>query len=363
MKKTRSSKAGKSRRTLGRGLYLRGEIYWVSFYRAGKRHYFSLETRDVHVAAQRAERLRTGPEMAPKSAMQEDIAHFFAAKKALNRCTRQTERVHGAALREFSESLPGLCVRDIRPSHVAAHYARLQARVAETSAQIHMRGIRSFFSWCVETKRCGENPVKAVKLARIDRPAKLRFCTKADRDRIIATAPNDDLRFILFCGFHCGMRKNEIIEARVRWFDLDGGAVYLQNTESFRLKDRDARHIPLTQAFLEFLRGYLRRKELDATDACDAMDKRGDRFALKPGVRHGRAIYRYDFHKPFTLHLRAARMEWVTAHVMRHTFASLLVQSNVSIYKVARWLGDGVEVVEKHYAHLAPQDADIEKMV
>lgn len=51
----------------------------------------------------------------------------------------------------------------------------------------------------------------------------------------------------------------------------------------------------------------------------------------------------------------------MTAHVMRHTFASIAVQSNVSIYKVARWMGDGVEVVEKHYAHLAPQDVDIEK--
>ena len=51
----------------------------------------------------------------------------------------------------------------------------------------------------------------------------------------------------------------------------------------------------------------------------------------------------------------------VTAHVMRHTFASLLVQAGVSIYKVARWLGDGVEVVEDHYGHLAPKDSDIEK--
>ena len=51
----------------------------------------------------------------------------------------------------------------------------------------------------------------------------------------------------------------------------------------------------------------------------------------------------------------------VTAHVMRHTFASLLVQAGVSVYKVARWLGDGVEVVEEHYGHLAPKDSDIEK--
>ena len=55
----------------------------------------------------------------------------------------------------------------------------------------------------------------------------LRDRTAAQRDKLIKDAPSDDLRFILFAGFHCGMRKNEIIEARVDWFDLgESGAVH-----------------------------------------------------------------------------------------------------------------------------------------
>jgi hypothetical protein len=48
-------------------------------------------------------------------------------------------------------------------------------------------------------------------------------------------------------------------------------------------------------------------------------------------------------------------------HVMRHTFASLHAAAGTSIYKVALWLGDGVEVVQPHYAKLSPSDADINK--
>lgn len=48
---------------------------------------------------------------------------------------------------------------------------------------------------------------------------------------------------------------------------------------------------------------------------------------------------------------------------MRHTFASLLVQAGVSVYKVARWMGDGVEVVEAHYGHLSPGDRDINRLI
>ena len=84
---------------------------------------------------------------------------------------------------------------------------------------------------------------------------------------------------------------------------------------------------------------------------------------MKPKVKHGKGKYRYDFHRPYNDYMSAQDLRWVTAHVMRHTFASLLVQAGVSIYKVARWMGDGVEVVEKHYAHLAPQDRDIERML
>ena len=54
--------------------------------------------------------------------------------------------------------------------------------------------------------------------------------------------------------------------------------------------------------------------------------------------------------------------EWVTPHIMWHTFASLLAIKRVSLYKIATWLGDTLETTQKHYAHLAPTDSDIEHL-
>ena len=54
-----------------------------------------------------------------------------------------------------------------------------------------------------------------------------------------------------------------------------------------------------------------------------------------------------------------ADFSWITPHVARHTFASILAQKGESIYKIAKWLGDTLEVTEKHYAHLAPGDTAI----
>jgi len=50
----------------------------------------------------------------------------------------------------------------------------------------------------------------------------------------------------------------------------------------------------------------------------------------------------------------------ITFHDLRRTFASLHVSRGTSIYKVAKWLRDTVEVVEDTYGHLIPQDAQID---
>jgi integrase len=81
---------------------------------------------------------------------------------------------------------------------------------------------------------------------------------------------------------------------------------------------------------------------------------------LQPDVEQGKSRYRYDFKRPFYEYMKMQDCAWLTPHAMRHTFASLLASRSVSIYKIAKWLGDGVEVVQNHYAHLLPKDDDIE---
>lgn len=48
----------------------------------------------------------------------------------------------------------------------------------------------------------------------------------------------------------------------------------------------------------------------------------------------------------------------ITMHSLRHTFASWLAQRDVQLLKIARLLGDTVEIVASYYAHLLPQDLD-----
>src|SRR5262249_47986459 len=156
-----------------------------------------------------------------------------------------------------------------------------------------------------------------------------------------------ELKFILYAGFHAGLRKSEILGARVFWFDLKAGLLHVQNEPEtgFILKDRENRAIPLTDDFKNFLATYLAGRELNS-------------YALRQEESGGKGDYRYEFKRVVHSHFKRCGVT-STIHDMRRSFASNLVSRGVSIYKVARWLGDGVAVVEKSYGHLAPADRDI----
>jgi hypothetical protein len=102
------------------------------------------------------------------------------------------------------------------------------------------------------------------------------------------------LKFALLSGFDAGLRREEISEARVGWFDLE-------------------------------------------------LNK-----------------YRYDTNKRVRSHIKRCGIK-CSIHDMHRSFASMRVSDGTSIYKVARWLGDGIVVTARSYGHLEPQDDEINR--
>jgi site-specific recombinase XerD len=328
-----------------KGIYQRGNIFWYARMESGRRTQVSLGTSDYGDAVFKATEVLQNPFLNESAPLDLEVDAFLDYKERQNEYSPASRESKQYALSEFAEFVNKRDVAAITAADIERYYRHLQERVSESTAQGYITTVRSFFNRQVELKRIRSNPVKDVKLARLDQKSRLLFCSPEERDKLIADAPNDEMKFILYCGFHAGLRKNEIIEARPDWFDLERGALHVRATQSFRPKDREARTVPLTAEFQKFLRRYGMRSP----------------FMLRPDVVKGAALYRYDFRRPFRQYMKSLGCEWVTPHVMRHTFASLLVSKGVSIYKVAVWMGDDVRVVQKHYAKLSPKDDDIEK--
>ncbi len=167
-----------------------------------------------------------------------------------------------------------------------------------STAESYVFTLRSFFHWCVAESLCHRNPAMEVQLDRVDHKGRTRFADLELAQKLIAEAPDDDLRFILFSGFHVGMRRLEIVEARPEWFNLRARTLEILTTDTFRPKDRNARTVPLTDQFAEFLERYGLRAP----------------FVQKPEVGHGRFRCRYDIRRPFMLYMKAQGVEWLAPH-------------------------------------------------
>ena len=194
-------------------------------------------------------------------------------------------------------------------------------------------------SWTVQSKLRYDNPAKEIKLGKPSQAARNRFATREERALLMECAANDPTRFILYCTFWAGMRFNEVVEARPEWFNIKGGYVTIQKTDTFTPKNKKNRTVPLSADFKAFLKTYGLKSP----------------YMLEPTVTKGDADYRYDFRKPWEKVLSAAAKKaneelekegklptadfsWITPHVARYTFASLLAQQGTSIYKIAQWI-------------------------
>lgn len=354
-----------------KGLYLRGKKFWYRYSYQQHQYRVPLDTEDEAEAITKALRIRANPVLAGAAPLEQELKKYVATKRENGTYTLNSADSREDVLRRFASERHLREVREITADEIkswlnslrkepkagrggkrkqSAKQKKQRTRLAESSIESYGMIIRGFCTWLVEENKLRENPAEFIK-AKISNSAKRRrFCQREQVDLLIEKSPDREMKFILFCGFHAGMRKGEIVQARPDWFDLKLNIIHITESEIWKPKDKDKRTIPLTAAFKKFL---------EAEMMIDGQFP--EPYLIYPEKVQGKGRYRYDFRKPFEEYMAGKGLRWVKPHVMRHTFASLLAIAGVSIFKIAQWLGDDVQVVERHYAHLQPQDSDIER--
>jgi integrase len=336
-----------------KGIFLRGKIFWYRYSFQRRQYRVSLETTDESEAITKALAIAADPVLSGAEPIREEVKLYLSSKRAEGKYTRNSADSRQAVLNAWIRARKFTDVHEINQDEITLWLTSLRKRkprLKETSIESYAMIIRGFCVWLVSQRKLRDNPAKFIKASRQTSAKGRPFCRRPQMDTLINDCQDRDLKFILYAGFHAGLRRDEIVQARPEWFDLDLRIIHIVESADWKPKDKDKRTIPLTKEFRNFL-----RKEMSVKK------KLAGPFLIQPAKKQRKARYRYDFRKPFEEYVREKEMSWVKPHVMRHSFASLLAIAGVSIFKIAQWLGDDVKVVERHYAHLLPQDLDIER--
>lgn len=163
--------------------------------------------------------------------------------------------------------------------------------------------------------------------------ARTRWLTPVEARRLLMAAAvhSDRLYRFVALALYTGAREEAILQLTWDRVDLDRGII------NFHAPG----HVETTK----------RRVIAPIADDLAAILREAPRSSrLVVGIGHVR--------RPFRAACRAAGLdEDVIPNTLRHTFASWAVQSGVPIARVAQALGNSPQMVERHYGHLAPDNA------
>jgi integrase len=231
------------------------------------------------------------------------------------------------------------------------HIERFTKRMAEegrsnVSINNSLRAMRSFVNRANKNQwYSGENPF--IDFDKLPEEKKKPLWLSGTEIKTIlkhAQAHSSNAYLVFGLGIYAGLRKGEIDAARWSWINWEQKFVQVQGDEFFTIKNKSERTIPLKSELAAILKRY----------------QQPEGYIVAPGNQPKNYRYRFDIRKGFDAVAKAAELEWVTPHVLRHTFASQLVSNGVNLYKVGQWLGHSDPTTTAIYAHLLPHDDDIE---
>jgi integrase len=340
-----------------KGLYqMSGSRYWwFRWTEDGKRNAVSLKTEDEAEAITKARAILAEGLINPKqkTAIERAITDYLqiAQKRARKPMRPETAKTVSFILQSYAKHSGIEYVGNITQRSIEDWVATLRDQgKSRDTIHSYVTRLKTFITYLIGLRQLRPDILDDVHIPERAARGRRNWLRSKTVAEIIARSNNPELTFVLYCGFHAGMRRNEISNAKVGWFDLEHGLIHIQNDpkSGFILKDRDNRAVPISAPFVNFLKTFL-------------VDRDRNSYVLKPNQENGVWRYRYDFNRMVRTHFAKCNVV-CSIHDMRRSFASNLVSAGESVYIVAGWLGDGVQVVERSYGHLAPAAGNIDRL-
>ncbi|MFH1873937.1 MAG: tyrosine recombinase XerC [Pseudomonadota bacterium] len=216
-----------------------------------------------------------------------------------------------------------------------------------TSIARKLSSIRSFFEYCLRQGHVKNNPAKEVASPKI--PKRIPKFLTVDEIFSLLSAPNSKTvlgardKAILELLYASGLRVSELVSLNIPEINLEEGVVRVLG------KGRKERLVPVGNKASQALRQYyeLRKKLASEGDNAVFVNKHGQRISVRSVER---MLIKY---------LRQTGInKTVTPHVLRHTFATHLLNAGADMRGIQELLGHSSLSTTQKYTHIS-----LEKMM
>jgi integrase/recombinase XerD len=206
--------------------------------------------------------------------------------------------------------------------------------------------LRGFFQWMIRHNRIQADPLAQVKSPKLGRPLP-KTLTEAEVEKLLdAPAPDIPLELrdkaMLEMLYACGLRISELTGLRVDQVNLRQGVVRTMG------KGSKERLVPMGDTAIAWLQQYLRESRPDLLGA-----KSSD--VLFPS-RRGKEMTRQTFWHRIKIYAERAEIrKAISPHVLRHAFATHLLNHGADLRVVQLLLGHSDLSTTQIYTHVAQE--------
>jgi len=197
--------------------------------------------------------------------------------------------------------------------------------------------LRSFYNYCCKKDLCTKNIASLLEPVKIKQKERA-FITEGEFEQLAKAIEQPVIRTVVQAMFYTGGRISEMINLKLDDVDLENKVLHIIDGKGG--KDRD---VPINDKLHQILTHYLKHiREADS-----------DRFFAL--ARTGKVSASYINR---CIHDAVDELGWekdISAHVLRHSFGSNLLEKGASVVSIQKLLGHSSLRVTSRYLH---QDTD-----
>jgi len=275
------------------------------------------------------------------AAPRQDFLDKLRYERQLSPHTLQAYQRDLQYLAEFLDSQSVTDLKQIDEHHIRRFIAwRHRQGIQSKSLQRQLAAVRSFFNFLLIQGRLAYNPAKGVQAPKLAR--KLPVTLDVDQTgQLLEIKADDPLairdKAILELFYSSGLRLSELVNLDLPDIDLRDAVVQVTG------KGNKARRLPIGQKAIDALQNWLKRRKdfIQQDQSALFISQRGTRLsarAIQQRLRDWAIKQGIDIH--------------VHPHMLRHSFASHMLESSGDLRAVQELLGHADISTTQIYTHL-----------
>lgn len=213
------------------------------------------------------------------------------------------------------------------------NFLLLTKHYLSTSRNRALISIKSFYRFCEKKRHCALNVSKSVPYIKTEQKERV-FLSEDEVNRLIEFTDNNSIKIAFQTLYLTGIRISEFLNLRNQDVDLESKVIYVKLG-----KGKKDRNIPISDKLCLLLRQYIKDYRIDAGTNIFFSTKSGK---MSPSyVNRLLKIYAE----------KAGIKKHVTAHILRHSFATNLLKNGVDILRIQKLLGHSSLKTTSIYIH------------